>query len=103
MSLLNKLLSDYGVDDQKLLKILREADEQSKLKTWKDFANILANQYEENDMSVYKSSTWAVCQEFLGNLHGEDLNYAQSRGGIWSLDRNISVREILEALQKSHL
>jgi len=51
---------------------------------------------------VRKSSTWAVCQEFLGKLSDDDLEYSQQRGGLWAINPGssspVSVREVLQEL-----
>ncbi len=90
---------------------------------WKDFTQKLSDFLFNNDntISISNSSTWAVCQEFLSNLKGSELNYAQSRGGLWSLrvDKNfenkenaedtntnvevISVRRVLNDLKKKFI
>ena len=80
------------------------------IKTWRDFANALAahDSRDDTDMTVTKSSTWAVCQEFLGQLSGQDLEYSQTRGGLWSCEWDhienecniVSVRQILEDIQE---
>ena len=71
--------------------------------TWKDFTQHLSDfvQKDEDNMSVTTSSTWAVCQQFLGNLSGSDLEYADCRGGIWAFSSGkiTSVREVLTELQ----
>lgn len=113
-SLYETLVNDYPLEfgitlcitsrNEEISKMLKLADLDKKLNTWRDFAEILAK-YEEQDekeMTVSKSSVWAVCQEFLGNLHGEDLEYAQTRGGMWSYIRPVTVREILERLQEDY-
>lgn len=87
-----------------------------RIHTWKDFAEIIAEQIELGEgesINVFKSSSWAVCQEFLGRIRDrEDLNYTRSRGGVWSVATQmvdidckmkvivdvISLREILEDL-----
>jgi hypothetical protein len=53
-----------------------------------DFLRVFSNYLEldEPDMNVCKSSLWAVCQDFLGNLSEHDSNYAKNRGGIWSIN-----------------
>ncbi len=89
---------------------------------WKDFTQKLSDFLfnQDNTISISKSSTWAICQEFLGNLTGTDLYYSQSRGGLWSLrvDKNsenkenaentndkvevISVRRVLNDIKKKY-
>ncbi len=89
---------------------------------WKIFTQNLSDFLfnQDNTISISKSSTWAICQEFLGNLTGTDLYYSQLRGGLWSLriDKNlenkenpdnttnnvevISVRRILNVLKKEY-
>jgi hypothetical protein len=67
---------------------------------WKDFTQKLSDFLfnDDNTISITNSSTWAVCQEFLGNLTGKDLHYSQSRGGLWSLrvDKNLQTKENAE-------
>ncbi len=70
---------------------------------WRDFTEKLSEfvSRDDPDMCVTKSSTWAVCQEFLGNLSGEELEYAETRGGIWSFKNKdvVSVREMLTEIK----
>ena len=95
------------------LEVLRFAASHNLLKTWKDFAMLISAYLEKDEdkpMNVTMSSTWAVCQEFLGNLSGIDLQYSKQRGGIWAstfmrsdqlydkTGRIITVREILTDL-----
>ena len=88
---------------------------------WKDFTQKLSDFLfnKDNNISVTNSSTFAVCQEILGNLTGSDLCHAQSRGGLWALRENkddeenlnsndeknnvevISVRRVLNDLKKN--
>ncbi len=67
---------------------------------WKDFTQNLSDFLfnQDNTISISKSSTWAICQEFLGNLTGTDLYYSQLRGGLWSLrvDKNLQNKENAE-------
>jgi len=100
-SLFDKLREHYQVYDQALYNKLSQLNDEGQLTSWKQFAIALADYHaqDEEDMNVFKSSTWAVCQEFIGNLRGGDLRYAKKRGGIWSLDGQISVREILIEFQ----
>lgn len=99
-SLFEILFTDYPRDDVKLMAHLKKLNDENKLLNWKDFAIALLIYFEEENMTVGKSSTWAVCKEYLGQLKGRDLSYAQSRGGIWSLD--ISVRDILNRFQTEY-
>jgi hypothetical protein len=89
---------------------------------WKIFTQNLSDFLfnQDNTITISNSSTWAICQEFLGNLSGRDLSYSQSRGGLWSLriDKNlenkenpdnttnnvevISVRRILNVVKKEY-
>jgi hypothetical protein len=57
---------------------------------WKNFVKNLSNFLfiKDTNITITKSTTWAVCQEFLGNLSGKELHYAQSRGGLWALRIN---------------
>lgn len=89
---------------------LTSADTQGTLNNWKDFALVVSKNCEKHevDMSVYKSSTWAVCQEFLGTLNHEEKEYAEWRGGIWSMNMKegdviiVQVRDILTDLKKRY-
>jgi hypothetical protein len=89
---------------------------------WKDFTQNLSDFLfnKDNQISVTNSSTWAVCQEFLGNLSGKELQCAKSRGGLWALRNNkenneeknnekteqnvevISVRRVLNELRNKY-
>lgn len=97
------LCREYPVAETPLIAHLRSIDSQGNLHTWQDFAMGVSeySELQEGDsgMNVCKSSTWAVCQEFLGNLSGQDLWYSKQRGGLWSFDQAnakiITVREIL--------
>jgi hypothetical protein len=99
----------YPADNESRFNYLKKRDSENQIKTWRDFAMILSeiSANGDSDMNVYKSSTWAVCQEFLGNLKEKDLKYAQGRGGIWCSDfdvekgtfSSITVRDMLESLK----
>lgn len=73
---------------------------------WRDFVQNLSDwiQNNEKNFKVTMSSSWAICQELLGNIEGNDLKYAQERGGIWSMNNNeiISVRTVLSDIQKNY-
>lgn len=79
---------------------------ESKMKTYKDFAFIVSLwvSCDENEMTVDKSSTWAICQEFIGNLSGDLLDYSKSRGGIWIFDDKdiVSFRSVITDLQEKY-
>ena len=109
----------YGTSlDDLRIKHLQSLDTDGKLTTWRDFAKGLSDIIEleeEGVMNVRKSSTWAVCQEFLGNLSDSDLWYSTQRGGIWSIsygqeDDNgrvsdakiVSVRQILNRFKTEY-
>lgn len=100
VSLYQVLIDEYPNSDIELMNYLKNLNESGKLVNWKDFALALSSHYYEDDMTVGKSSTWAVSQEFLGKLKGYDLKYAQSRGGIWNL--KTSVREILNRFMNEY-
>jgi len=82
----------YPTNDDILLNFKKYCEEFQNLDSWnwKDFTQKLSDFLfnEDNKISVTNSSTWAVCQEFLGNLKDFELKYAQSRGGLWSLRIN---------------
>lgn len=69
------------------------------IRTYKDFAFFVSLFYSREDrfISVFRSSTWAVCQEFIGNLSGDLLNYSMRRVGIWS--NTVTMRMLLEDLR----
>ena len=83
-SIVDYVFSTYPSNEQQ--DIFEEfcRENSSNISTWHDFTEVLANFYTDTNMSVTKSSTWVVCQEFLGNLDETSLEYTQSRGGIWS-------------------
>jgi hypothetical protein len=91
--------------DSDKMNFLEKCDHESPLHSHLDLARALAR-YEEREipgMNVLKSSNWAICQEFLGNLYADNLDYARSRAGLWgygqctgeSVDRIVTLREIL--------
>ena len=57
------------------------------INTAEEFANALVTSMKQlfPDIDVYSSSTFAVTQEFLGNLNDEDAFYTSTRDGIWSV------------------
>ena len=74
---------------------------------WIIFVQKLSNYLFNQDpsISVTNSSTWAVCQDFLGLLQGPDLQYARSRGGIWAVDHGFTakvttVRQVFNELKQ---
>ena len=97
----------FPTDDQSRIEYLEKHE--NKIKTWRDFTITLSELLADGDldMTVYRSSTWAVCQEVLGNLGGHDLDYAQGRGGVWyskfDLEKgtfnSITIRDIFQSLQ----
>lgn len=74
--------------------------------TKKQFCEMMITEEEKHGpLSVYQSSTYAVCKDFLGELEGEESEYAKTRGGcvLSGLDRSnnylsLSVRELIELL-----
>jgi hypothetical protein len=111
-SLYNYVLRNFSVrkypdEDEKMrLLALQNNDKAGKLLSWKDFAQIISEVIEEmngyRDITVYENSTWAVCQEFLGNLNGKELAYTKMRSGDWNSERMtpITIRQVLTELQK---
>ncbi len=77
----------------------------NELTNWRQFAQIVSDYYalEEPNINVRCSSSWAVCQEFLGNLDGHDLDYAKSRAGSWTFGTNgsyhVSMRELIKVFR----
>lgn len=96
------LQADYPSRNHALMEYLQKINMEGNLKNWKDFALALSFYFNEDNMTVTKSSTWAVCQDLLGNLSGQDLMHARSRGGIWTCDPPVSVREILTRFSKEY-
>ena len=79
------------------------------INNWRDFAEMYAKfvSIECENITVYDSSSWGVCQEFLGNLTGRDLWYTESRSGFWSMPDTstlqiVTVREILSDLWENY-
>lgn len=104
----NKTLFEYirgkypAPDDTNLAQYL--FDHKDKMRTWRDFAEcVSASTTEGNEMNVFKSSIWAVCQEFLGKLTDvEEKMYTRERGGVWTCDGEIiAIRSILKDLKKT--
>jgi len=82
-----------------LITFLLAENKKSEIKTWREFAEKVSYfvSRDEPNMRVTKSSTWAVCQVYLGRIHDrEDWEYAMSRGGLWS--PSTSVRSVLNSL-----
>lgn len=111
IKLIDFVKTEYPREPDDTMIFLEKTDKEGKLNTYRDFALALSQCESEkySHISVEKSSTWAVCQEFLGNLKGYDLGYAQSRGGIWHCSvsgppsvkcKITSVREILTNLSE---
>lgn len=109
--IINALEQDYPSPNQKAIDFLRQRDKESPISNWRQLTEALAVFFRDNDpnMNVCKSSSWAVCQEFLGNVRDDLLWYTRARGGLWSysfdLDRDpqyesTTVREILEDFRK---
>jgi hypothetical protein len=99
-SLMRFVETNFPCEDAEKLKHLQASDFKNKFENWKDFALALAT-YEargEAHMTVLKSSSWAICQEFLQTPEA-DVSYSRGRGGVWG-DRNlkISTRKVLDAL-----
>lgn len=100
--------SSNSSDSRKKMSYLVKRDKEKKFETWKDFTSALAAYEAHGDSTVVEqSSSWAVCQEFLGNLEGSELGYAQGRGGIWEFTEDdkgrveiVTVRQVLNALRQ---
>jgi hypothetical protein len=94
-------------DSESRFSILEQRDSEKPIETYLDFAQVVKEMSEdgEQDMNIYKSSTWAVCQEFLGKLNEEELLYSNNRGGIWysNVEQgeyiSITIRKILNILK----
>jgi hypothetical protein len=114
---------------ENLMIFLKSKDNEHELKNWRQFAEAVSD-YEskgqEPPMTVRKSSTWAVCQEFLGKLSNrDDLDYAETRDGVWctkfsteyireayklgkkpsdkiATEKIITLRQILESFQENY-
>lgn len=93
MSLMTYLEKTFGIPESKEKLMFCQ------ITSVKDFARALMidSEAEDTDMNVFKSSTWAVCKEFFGELDGDELEYASHRGGYW--DGVHTVREILGHLR----
>lgn len=78
-------------EDKQLVDYIRT--NKDLLNDWRAFAELVSEfeeKHEHDGISVYKSSSWAVCQEFLGNLQTpEELEYTRMRSGIWSITPHI--------------
>ena len=76
------------------------------LNTWIQFVRTV-NEYIRTEYPDYpitnvrESSSFAVCQEFLGLLEGNDLLYAQNRGGTWTSigSNHITLRDVIDGLK----
>lgn len=105
-SVIAYVFSKYPSVDQKDFQE-KCTDSIDTIKTWRDFAIALAAHNADEGICVQMSSTWAVCQEYLGTLKGADLCYAQGRGGNWSTVWNqqtaecdqVSVRQVLSDIK----
>jgi hypothetical protein len=82
----------FPTKDQTLLEFKEYCIQYKNLDNWnyKDFIQNLSDFLfnKDNQISISKSSTWAICQEFLDKLCGKELYYSQSRGGLWALRVN---------------
>jgi len=105
MNILDFVESKFPCKNKKQWAYLTQCYKEKPFEKWQDFVTCLSS-YESNenkDMNVVKSSSWAICQEFLGNLTGDDLEYTKERSGIWNLDRQITTREVLLAVKMKYL
>jgi hypothetical protein len=122
-NIVDYVFTTFPTSDHILLEFKKYCLEFKDVDKWnsKDFIQKLSDFLfnEDNTITVFSSSTFAVCQEFLGNLTGSDLSHAQSRGGLWALRTNktdenekddtvnnvevISVRRVLTDLKKKYI
>lgn len=117
-TLIEYLFSKYPVDEKEKIEfkeICFRIQDKCPFDNTKEFVQFLSDNVEihegvtdDNQMTVRKSSTWAVCQQYLGNLTEDDDVYASSRGGIWSFDMSditepqlVSIRDIINDLEKN--
>ena len=104
--LLTKLFEHYPLDDDNndLLTYLSD----KKVESAKDFFQVYADYLAQNvtNMSVSMCSSWAICQEKLGNLSTDDLDYTRRRTGEWSFSsesgKTTTFREVAEWLENSY-
>lgn len=111
MVLLKYVIEKYGLpyDENVAKALIDENKKDNSLKVWSSFVRVVSDaiEKEESDagqtISVCMSSTWAICQEYLGNLQGQDAEYTKMRSGTWRIDDSkiISFREIVEDLKNS--
>lgn len=81
---------------------------------WRQFTELLSAYevagFDNYTATVTSSTTWGICQEYLGNyLSNEDLEYLSDRGGHWHqyiFDYDtvnpvmvVSIREVLDHLK----
>ena len=103
--LLTKLFEHYPLNDNNELITYCS---NKKVESAKDFFQVYADYLAQNEtnMSVYMSSSWAICQEKLDNLSYDDLEYTKSRSGIWSLSyesgKMTTFREVARWLETSY-
>ena len=66
--------------------------QKKQLNNWRDIVELIADYHkgDDLDMCVSKSSSWAVCQEFLGKLDIHELRYVEGRAGIWSIAPSVA-------------
>lgn len=100
MSLILYALTKYTCFDDALIRYFMDIE--MNILTYKDFAISLASYLsrDEPGMSVYNSSSWAICYEYYGTLSGDDLEYARGRSGCGLF--NASLREIFEDLRETY-
>jgi hypothetical protein len=86
------VFNTFPTKDQTLLEFKEYCLKHENLDNWnwKDFTQNLSDFLfnKDNQISISKSSTWGICQEFLDKLYGKELHYSQSRGGLWALRVN---------------
>lgn len=77
-----------------------------RINTADDFAKafVASMKYDTPTIDIYTSSSFAIAQEFLGNLNDDDAFYARSRGGCWNMKyingicKLITTRKVLETV-----
>lgn len=109
MSILAFVKQNYLKDDEKLWFFLNEIDEKTPISSHTDFAAAIIAYEKQKDPEVneMKSSSFAVCNEYIGYATA----YSRSRAGVWNVTTEretgelkiITMREILEKLKNTHI
>ena len=83
IALVDFILNKFPNQDPEFVEHLTENIDN--IKNWFHFVTFMEWWIKRTDftMNIYKSSNFAITQEFLRKLSGDELTYANSRAGSW--------------------